>query len=237
MVFERDGEPIAGCMKNDGSMGPSTWSVYLASADAGATAEKAKEHGGQVVVGPMQVGEMGRMAFVVDPAGAVRRHLAGARSTRASPAAATSARRPGSRPSARTTTPRCAFYREVFGWDTHTMSDTDGVPLHHAGRGTTTRGPGSWTPRPSSATSRPGGSSTSRSSTPTPRPAQPSVSAARVVAVGREHAVRPARGDRRSGRHPVRDHGAGPSRPDRPGCSLTSRAAPAPPRPAAARPR
>jgi len=34
VVFERDGEPIAGCMKNDGSMGPNMWSVYLASDDA-----------------------------------------------------------------------------------------------------------------------------------------------------------------------------------------------------------
>jgi len=123
VIFERDGEPIAGCMKNDGSSGPSIWSVYLASDDVAATAEKAKEHGGQVVVEPMQVGEMGHMAFVVDPGGASvgvwqpgqhtgisTRGEIGAPSwfetlSKDYPAAVT-------------------FYREVFGWETDTMSDT-----------------------------------------------------------------------------------------------------------------
>ena len=46
-------------MKNDGSGGPSAWTVYLASDDAAKTAELAKEHGGQVVFEPMQVGRHG----------------------------------------------------------------------------------------------------------------------------------------------------------------------------------
>jgi uncharacterized protein len=134
VIFERDGEPIAGCMKNDGSTGPNMWSVYLASDDAAATAEKAKEHGGQVVVGPMQVGEMGHMAFLVDPAGAAvgvwqpRQHTG------------ISARGEIGAPSWFETLSKdypaaVTFYREVFGWDTHTMSDTDDFRYTTLGEG------------------------------------------------------------------------------------------------------
>ena len=124
VVFERDGEPIAGCMKNDGSMGPSMWSVYLASADAAATAEKAKEHGGQVVAGPMQVGEMGHMAFLVDPAGA------GVGVWQPLENKGISARGDNGAPAWFETLSKdydaaVPFYRDVFGWDIHTMSDTD----------------------------------------------------------------------------------------------------------------
>lgn len=124
VIFERAGAPIAGCMRNDGGMGPNAWSVYLASDDAAATAEKAVAHGGQVVAGPMQVGEMGHMAFVVDPAGAAvgvwqslqhrgfaTRGEVGAPAWFETLSQGYDAAVP--------------FYRDVFEWDTHTMSDTD----------------------------------------------------------------------------------------------------------------
>jgi len=124
VIFERDGEPIAGCMKNDGSAGPSMWSVYLASDDAAATAEKVKEHGGQVIVEPMQVGEMGHMAFVVDPAGAavgvwqpLQHKGISDRGDIGAPAWFETL--------SKDYDSAVPFYREVFGWDTHTMSDTD----------------------------------------------------------------------------------------------------------------
>ena len=45
-LFEREGRPVAGLMRNDGSMGaPATWSVYLATDDTAATVEKAREAG------------------------------------------------------------------------------------------------------------------------------------------------------------------------------------------------
>ncbi len=124
VVFERDGEPIAGCMRNDGSAGPSMWSVYLASDDAAATVEQVKEHGGQVIVEPMQVGEMGHMAFVVDPAGAAlgvwqpldHKGFA-ARGDIGAPAWFETL--------SKNYDAAVPFYREVFGWDTYTMSDTD----------------------------------------------------------------------------------------------------------------
>ncbi|MFC6287890.1 VOC family protein [Nocardioides sp. GCM10027113] len=134
VTFERDGAPVAGCMHNDGSMGPETWSVYLASDDVTATAERAREHGGQVVVEPMQVGEMGHMAFLVDPAGAgigvwqAGQHTGmGALGAPGTPAwfetLSTDYR-------ASTT-----FYRDVFGWDLHVESDSDEFRYSTLGQG------------------------------------------------------------------------------------------------------
>lgn len=134
VVFERDGEPIAGCMKHDASMGPSMWSVYLASADAAATVEKAKEHGGQVITGPTQVGEMGHMAFIVDPAGAAVGVWQPLEHT------GISARGDIGAPAWFETLSKdydaaVPFYREVFGWDTFTMSDTDEFRYTTLGQG------------------------------------------------------------------------------------------------------
>jgi uncharacterized protein len=123
IIFERDGAPIAGCMKNDGNAGPSAWTVYLASDDAAKTAELAKEHGGQVVFDPMQVGQMGYMSLVIDPAGAAvgiwqpLEHQG------------ISARGEVGAPSWFETLSKdydkaVPFYRDVFGWDVHTMGDS-----------------------------------------------------------------------------------------------------------------
>ena len=58
-------------MKNDGQTGtPDVWSLYLATADAKATADAAAAHGGQVIVPAMEVGELGSMAVVTDAGGA-----------------------------------------------------------------------------------------------------------------------------------------------------------------------
>lgn len=70
-IFEHNGGPIAGCMKNDGSMGTNAWQVYLESADIKETLEKARANGGKVVFEPMEVADLGTQAFVVDPGGAM----------------------------------------------------------------------------------------------------------------------------------------------------------------------
>ena len=46
---------------------PDVWSIYLATDDAAKTAEVATANGGQVVVEPMPVGDLGTMAFITDP--------------------------------------------------------------------------------------------------------------------------------------------------------------------------
>jgi predicted enzyme related to lactoylglutathione lyase len=69
ITFSLDGVQVAGCMKNDGSMGPDGWSTYLATDDIAKLAESATANGGQVVAEPMAVGDLGQMAFVTDPTG------------------------------------------------------------------------------------------------------------------------------------------------------------------------
>ncbi|MDQ0796550.1 VOC family protein [Streptomyces sp. B1I3] len=49
---------------------PPAWTLYLSSPDADATTAKIREHGGEVLVEPMRVGDFGTMVLAADPAGA-----------------------------------------------------------------------------------------------------------------------------------------------------------------------
>lgn len=50
---------------------PIAWTPYFASADVDLTAETVRHRGGTVGVGPLDVGDTGRLAIASDPAGAV----------------------------------------------------------------------------------------------------------------------------------------------------------------------
>ncbi|MZE81456.1 VOC family protein [Streptomyces xinghaiensis] len=66
-----DGGAVAALVpKTDGRM-PTAWGIYLATADAAAVAGKVREAGGQVITGPMAVGDLGVMGQAADPGGAV----------------------------------------------------------------------------------------------------------------------------------------------------------------------
>ena len=62
--------PVAGISPLMSEGQPVAWSTYVATDDADGSAEKAKANGGQVLAGPMDVMELGRMVFFMDPAGA-----------------------------------------------------------------------------------------------------------------------------------------------------------------------
>ena len=121
--FIKDDVPVAGFMRNDGSSGqPDAWSVYLATDDIQATVDGATKHGGQVIVPPMPVLELGSMAVMADSGGA-----------------AIGAWQPGlhkgfgvvAEPGApawfelhtRDYDAAIQFYTDVFGWDAHAVSD------------------------------------------------------------------------------------------------------------------
>lgn len=70
-VFEQDGQSIAGLMGHMQEGQPTVWSTYIGVADADETAAKVTAAGGSVVVEPMDVMDIGRMAFFADPSGAV----------------------------------------------------------------------------------------------------------------------------------------------------------------------
>ncbi|MFO7654889.1 MAG: VOC family protein [Candidatus Krumholzibacteriia bacterium] len=49
---------------------PSSWSSYVSVSSAGEVVDRARQHGGQVILEPMDVFDLGRMAVIQDPAGA-----------------------------------------------------------------------------------------------------------------------------------------------------------------------
>lgn len=67
--FLKDGKQAAGFGP---AMGEpiSAWNVYVSVDDADATAERVRASGGQVIAGPMDVFDQGRLAVFTDPAGA-----------------------------------------------------------------------------------------------------------------------------------------------------------------------
>ncbi len=66
-----DGRNVAGIGPNMSSPdAPSAWSTYFAASDADATAAKVTAAGGSVVMGPMDVMDVGRMAVALDVTGA-----------------------------------------------------------------------------------------------------------------------------------------------------------------------
>lgn len=67
----KNGRDVAGMMPLMQEGEPPAWRSYVAVADAGATAAAVKEAGGSVLVEPMDVMGLGKMAVFADPSGAV----------------------------------------------------------------------------------------------------------------------------------------------------------------------
>jgi hypothetical protein len=70
-MFQQDGKNVGGLMQTMQEGQPTAWSTYVSVADADETASKVKDAGGSVVAEPMDVMDLGRMAFFADPTGAV----------------------------------------------------------------------------------------------------------------------------------------------------------------------
>ena len=122
--FAKAGHRVAGSMHNDGSQAvPDLWSVYLCVDDADATVAKAAAAGAAVVVPAMQVMQLGSMAVVAGPDNGTIGIWQPGQHTGfgliGEPGAPT-----WFELHTRQYEASVAFYREVFGWSTHTMSDT-----------------------------------------------------------------------------------------------------------------
>jgi hypothetical protein len=123
--FTKDGEPVAGLMQADLSVGPGdVWSVYLAVDDAAATVQAARAAGSDVLVDAMAVGDLGVMAVITDPGGAVigmwqpGEHRGGVVGTGGAPC--------HFELHTRDYDTTVAFYESVFGWKTQPVSDEPG---------------------------------------------------------------------------------------------------------------
>jgi predicted enzyme related to lactoylglutathione lyase len=124
-MFTREGVPVAG------GMGPmpdvpaaDKWSVYLATDDIAKTAELVEANGGQVIVPPMPVADLGSQSVFIGPDGG----NIGAWQAGTFPGI-TVIGEPGAPSWFEEHTPKheqtVAFYRTVFRWDTAVQGDTD----------------------------------------------------------------------------------------------------------------
>lgn len=124
-MFTRDGVPVAGGMGDMGDMrANNSWKIYLSVDDAAKTVEAAEANGARVVAPATAVADIGVQAVLIDPTGAA----VGVWQAGTFPGF-TVLNEPGT-PNwfellTRDYVPAIEFYRTVFGWDTHTVSDTD----------------------------------------------------------------------------------------------------------------
>lgn len=123
-IWRKDGKAVGGCMANDGQQGvPDMWTTYLTTDDVERTANDAAAKGGQVHMEPMKVAENGSFAMIVDPGGA---------GIGAWQPDQVSGFEIWNEPGAprwfelhtREYDASVDFYRDVFGWNTNTYSDT-----------------------------------------------------------------------------------------------------------------
>jgi predicted enzyme related to lactoylglutathione lyase len=133
--FLKDGEMVAGAMRNDGSAGtPDRWSIYLATDDAKATVEAAASQGGQVLLPAMEVMQLGSMAVVADVGGAAIGIWQPGLHTGFGILAV-----PGAPAwfelQTRDYDASVSFYRGVFGWDAHASSDNPELRYTTLGEG------------------------------------------------------------------------------------------------------
>jgi uncharacterized protein len=70
-MFQQDGQSVAGLMVHMQEGQPTAWATYIAVADADETAAKVAAAGGTAIIKPMDVMDVGRMAYFVDPTEAV----------------------------------------------------------------------------------------------------------------------------------------------------------------------
>jgi len=123
-MFTKGGVPIAGGMPAmPDQAARDVWSVYLAVDDAQKIVEMAPAHGSEVLVQPMPIADLGTMAVLVDPGGA--QIGAWQPDTFHGIGALGEASTPGwFELHARDYKAAVGFYRDVFGWDPHVVSDT-----------------------------------------------------------------------------------------------------------------
>jgi predicted enzyme related to lactoylglutathione lyase len=123
LTFMKEGVRVAGGMTKMQEGVPDLWSVYLATDDIAKSLETATQAGGTVHVPAMDVMDLGKMAFLTDPAGGAMIGL-WQPGTHKGFGEFGSARTPGwFELHTREYDGTLRFYREVFGWQTEAVSD------------------------------------------------------------------------------------------------------------------
>lgn len=121
----KDGHPVAGLMANrPQSQSPDVWTTYFHAADTTATMAAVTAAGGAVRMGPMEVPAKGHMGLATDPSGAsfgVWQPL----EHRGFELLGEAGSPVWHQLTTRDYRAAADFYREVFGWRTELVSDTD----------------------------------------------------------------------------------------------------------------
>jgi len=122
--WTKDGELVAGGMPKHQPEHPTVWSVYLVTPDTKQTIDEAAARGSQVCVPAMDVGTLGTMGVVTDPGGALIGMWAPAEHRGFG-----TVREHGTpgwfELHTRDYAASLEFYRDVFGWTTQSVGDTD----------------------------------------------------------------------------------------------------------------
>ena len=69
-LFLKDGKKVAGVIRIQQEGHPPSWNTYISVSGADEITDKVKDAGGEVIVEPMDIIDLGRMAFFTDPTGA-----------------------------------------------------------------------------------------------------------------------------------------------------------------------
>jgi uncharacterized protein len=124
-IFTRQGVPVAGGMGDMGDMpADNSWKVYLATDDMAKTVEKAEAAGAQIIFPTMAVADLGIQSVLVDTTGA------GLGAWQAGTFPGFTVLDEHGAPGwfellTREYAGAVAFYREVFGWDTSPVGESD----------------------------------------------------------------------------------------------------------------
>lgn len=141
-VVLKNGLPVAGAMTSlsgpegptEEPQAPTNWTVYLRTRDIAASTEAAAAHGATVLLPPMPVGDMGTMAVIADPAGAVV-GLWQPGSFDGLEICATVGAPVWFESMSKDYDSAQVFYRDALSWDVHTMPD-DGSGFRYLTHGT-----------------------------------------------------------------------------------------------------
>jgi hypothetical protein len=118
----KNGRLVAGISPKMMPDAPTAWLVHFATSDVDASAERVTAHGGQLMLGPLDVMELGRLAVCADPGGAAF-GLWQAGSHTGVGVANEPASLIWTEQMSRSSEPNLAFYSAVFGWEFQDMSD------------------------------------------------------------------------------------------------------------------
>ena len=119
-MLAKDDVPQCGVM-NPPQAAPNHWTSYLSVPDVDATLAKVKKHGGKVLMDPITIPNIGKMALVADPQGATFNVMKGETSDDNATAGFH-----WNELWAKNAAEILPFYREVFGYDVKTMDMPQG---------------------------------------------------------------------------------------------------------------